>query len=340
MRRHHTSKFRKFIVLLMVIGIIVAGYFYYTIFLPIDKSNTEEVSIMIKRGTSANQVAGILYDEGLIRDKMSFYGYVRFNKIGGEIVAGRYLLNKSMNIPKIIKEITTAASSETVITIQEGLTVNDIDDKLVEIGSIEPGDFEQAVKNFDDYSSYDFLDREVISALEFPLEGYLYPDTYYIDAVLFESDKLVLKMLDNFEAKFEDLEPFYNAQDRSMHEAITMASILQREVRTPKDYDTISGILWKRLDSNWHIGADATILYATKKKTIDYEDLEFDSPYNTRLHTGMPPGPIANPDIEHIEAALTPEESDYWYYLTTLDTGEVIYASTNDEHNVNKAKYL
>ena len=165
-------------------------------------------------------------------------------------------------------------------------------------------------------------------------------DTYFLDAGGFHSLNLIDLMLKNFDRKIKTLGAIPDEQKRSLADVIIMASILQREVRTPKDYEIVSGILWKRLDSNWHIGADATILYVTKKKTISAADLAIDSPYNTRRFTGMPPGPICNPDIEHIKAAFQPVASEYWYYLTTLDTGEVIYAKTNDEHNINKAKYL
>lgn len=331
---------KKLIAGFLILLIIGAGYIYYTVYMPVDSGNNENISFVIDRGSSINEIATELKDTGLIRCKVSFYGYVRLNKFDTKITAGRYILNKSMNVPEILETIMTPTLSETVVTIQEGLTVSDIDDKLAELKLTQDGKFEEAVKAFNDYESYDFLDREKIENLEFPLEGYLYPDTYYVDAVEFDSEDLIAKMLTNFDNKFDTVRDLFDAQDKSLHDIITMASILQREVRTEKDFEIVSGILWKRVDSGWHIGADATILYATKKKTIDVSDLDIDSPYNTRLHVGMPPGPISNPDIKHIKASITPKTSDYWYYLTTLDTGEVIYARDNDEHNMNKSEYL
>ncbi|MFC1655946.1 endolytic transglycosylase MltG [Patescibacteria group bacterium] len=324
-------------IILLIIGV---GYIYYTIYIPVDSNDTENISFVIDRGSSVNEVTNELKEEGLIKCKISFYGYVRLYGFDTKITAGRYVLNKSMDVPEILETIMTPTLSETVVTIQEGLTISDIDDKLTELTLVQDGEFEAAVKQFNEYETYDFLDREKIEDLEFPLEGYLYPDTYYVDAIDFNSNRLIEKMLNNFETKFATVEDLFDAQDKSLHDIITMSSILQREVRTEKDLAIVAGILWKRFDSGWHIGADATILYVTKKKTIDVEDLEVDSPYNTRLHVGMPPGPISNPDIEHIEASIMPEDSDYWYYLTTLDTGEVIYGRNNDEHNTNKAKYL
>lgn len=320
--------------------LILGGYFWYTVYTPVDASNTQEISVVIKRGTSSKEVATILKEKDLIRSTLSFYGYLRLTGEGKNITAGRFMLNQSMSIPDIVNNLTISTASEAVVTIQEGLTINDIDDKLATQGIIAKGEFARAVQNFNDYDSYPFIDESIVKKLEFPLEGYLYPDTYFVDSIEFDANELIKKMLKNFENKFKTVQALFDNQERSMHEIITMASILQKEVRTPRDYNLVSGLLWKRLDNNWHIGADATILYVTGKKTIDFKDLKVDSPYNTRLHVGMPPGPISNPDIEHIKATITPEESDYWYYLTTLDTGEVIYATTNDEHNRNKSKHL
>ena len=333
-------KFSSIFLALIFLITIIGGYALYTVYVPVDSGNTKKVSFVIKSGTSTKIIAQNLKDSGLIKDTNTFYGYVRLTGEDKNITAGRFTLNKSMNVPEIMDIITVPTASESIVTIQEGLTVHDIDDKLANQGLIVNGEFEQAVKNFKDYTSYAFIDQKIVSKLEFPLEGYLYPDTYFVDGIEFDSDELIKKMLDNFVKKFNEVQTLFDAQNRSMHEIITMASILQKEVRTPKDYNVVSGILWKRLDNNWHIGADATILYTTNKKTISLDDLKIDSPYNTRLHVGMPPGPISNPDIEHIKAAITPEDTDYWYYLTTPDTGEVIYARTNDEQNVNKAKYL
>ena len=319
---------------------VISFYMNYTIFTPISETDSKEISVVIKKGSKIDDISTTLEKAGLIRSKLTFYAYTRVFGFDKNIIAGRFILNKTMNVPAILTKITSEAPSEQVLTVQEGLTVNDIDVKLVDLELIQTGEFVQATKDFNNYEEYSFLNKEKMITLEAPLEGYLYPDTYYIDPVEFNSQNLIELMLNNFDKKLKTLGTIPAEQQKSITDAIIMASILQREVRTPDDYGLVSGILWKRLDSNWHIGADATILYATKKKTVEASDLDIESLYNTRLHTGMPPGPICNPDIEHIKAAFQPEESDYWYYLTTLDTGDVIYAKTNDEQNINKAKYL
>lgn len=331
------NKLFAFVVLTLVIG---GFYVHNGIYNPVDSSESESISISIKKGSTASDVAELLKENDLIKNENLFYGYVRFFGSDSGIIAGRYDLNKTMNVPDILEQISEIGSSEETVTIQEGLTIAQIDDKLFEMELITDDEFENAVRGFVSYDDYWFLDREKIADLDLPLEGYLYPDTYQVDIVDFDANMLIDKMLHNFDTKFANLRAEFETQSKSMHDIITMASILQREVRTSQDFELVSGILWKRLESNWHIGADATILYITRKNTINATDLKLDDPYNTRLHVGMPPGPISNPDISHIKASMNPEDSEYWYYLTTLDTGEVKYARDNDEHNVNKVKYL
>ena len=144
-------------------------------------------------------------------------------------------------------------------------------------------------------------------------------------------------MLDNFKTKAW---PVIKTSNRPVYEVVNMASIVEKEVKTEKDLPIVAGILFKRLDENWFIGADATLLYLKNDRTITNADLSANSPYNTRNHLGLPPGPIGNPGLATLKAAAFPEASPYYYYLTKPGTGEVVYAKTNDEHNLNKASYL
>ncbi|MBL4694583.1 endolytic transglycosylase MltG, partial [Candidatus Gracilibacteria bacterium] len=276
--------------------------------------------------------------KNLIHSDTAFYWYIKSHNLGENIQAGRFLLNKTMTVSEIAEKLSNSQASESILTIQEGLLIRDIDQKLVELTLIEEGELLQAVKEFKDWQFYDFLDAKTLSTLALPLEGYLYPDTYFLDSNNFEAQDLIFLALDNFERKTKELLP--QIKKHSIHEIITMASIIETEVFGEKDRKQVSGILWKRNDNGWMIGADATLLYITDDRKINYADLAIDSPYNTRKFAGLPPGPIANPSVESIEAAMFPTANPYWFYLTTLDTGKVIYSKTNDEHNSNRAKYL
>jgi UPF0755 protein len=120
-----------------------------------------------------------------------------------------------------------------------------------------------------------------------------------------------------------------------------MASIIEREVISDDDMAMVSGVLWKRFDEGMGLDADATVRYALKKwdEPLTIQDLQIDSPYNTRRYRGLPPGPICNPGLRALIAAIRPQASEYYYYLSTPE-GETVFARTNDEHNNNKAKYL
>jgi UPF0755 protein len=332
-KQNPKRKWLLFILLTLGVVFLLQNLYYHYLETPVDSEDDTKITFLIKKGDSAKKVSKNLKESSLIKSKTVFNTYARKKDLAEKIIAGRFYLQKTMAIPEIMAIITDPAKAEATITIQEGLTAKDIDEKLVEIDLASSGEFLEAIKAFDGYEYYPFLDKEALSELQVPLEGYLFPDTYFLDGADFEPEQLIVKCLNNFNDKLEE-------KPENLHEVITMASIIEMEVNTDKDLKTVSGILWKRYKSNWHIGADATLLYITDDREITKEDLEIDSPYNTRKVVGIPPGPIGNPGLKSINAAIEPKASPYWYYLTTLDTGEVIYAKTNDEQNINKAKYL
>ena len=309
---------------------------------PADINNKETISFFIEKGESAKKIAANLEEAGLINKQKYFYWYLRLNNKIPDILAGRFMLSPSMNYQEIGENISNPQMAEFVITVQEGLRIRDIDKKLVDMELIEEGAFVSATKTFSDKENYPFLHIALLSKAELPLEGYLFPDTYFIDPVDFKSENLIRKMLNNFKSKVgQDMIRKIDERKITMHDAIIMASILEKEVRTNKDLPLVSGILWKRLQTaGWTLGADATLLYEKDDNKITSADLNSNSPYNTRKFGGLPPGAISNPGLESIKAAISPTDSPYWFYLTTPDTGEVIYAKTNEEHNINRAKHL
>ncbi len=339
------NKKRSYLKYIIVIVIILAGYWWYQesryeyfIDTPMDPADSTNITFIIKEGENTGSVAKRLFEKQLIIDQDAFKKYTKTSGSDTKIIAGRFVLQKSQTIPEVVETITNPRRSEDVITIPEGSTVVDIDNILASKELINKNDFIKAVNDFDDYEKYEFLDREKMEDLIHPLEGYLFPDTYFVDPLEFYSENLIQLMLQNFENKLSD--ELSKTHDRDFSDIIIMASIVEKEVRTSDDIPIVAGILWKRLDNGWLLGADATLLYLAEDRELDYYDLQEDTPYNTRMNPGLPPGPICNPGLKHIIATIHPEDSDYWYYLTTLDTGEVIYAKTNDQHNQNKREYL
>jgi len=303
------------------------------IYIPLNTENKTDISILIHQGDKVSDIADELEEKSVINSSWAFNWYARIHDLDTNIISGRFLLNPSMTVPEILSKISTPSESEAILTIQEGLTIKDIDKKLLDMGLIKEGDFITAAKNFKDYDSYKFLPKKTNtdSSLTALLEGYIFPDTYFLEPVNFDPNDLIYKALNNFSKKTKDL--------KITNDVIIMASIIEKEIRTENDRPIVAGVLWKRLNSSWKLDADATLLYTKADNKITTADLNSDSPYNTRKFKGLPPTPICNPSIESIKASLNPIQSDYWFYLTAKD-GTVIYAKTNEEHNTNKTKYL
>jgi UPF0755 protein len=223
-----------------------------------------------------------------------------------------------------------------VVTIPEGSTVQDIDGILSNLELGKAGDFIKAVQNFDDYEKYSFLSRNEQKALPHPLEGYLFPDTYYANASNFSEENFISLLLNTFKTKAL---PVIQKSTRPVDQVINIAAMVEKEANRDTDRPIVAGIIWKRLDEGWMLGIDATLLYLKNDRELDYQDLQENSPYNTRKKAGLPPGPIANPGLASIRAAAQPESTPYYYYLTSKD-GQMVYATTEAEHVSNKNKYL
>jgi len=344
MKRRRKKSGKISIFFIFSIGCIAAYFWYqnsryeYLINTPADPGNTAAESFLIKKGESVNEISDKLKKKNFILDQDAFKKYTKQSDNDKKIVAGRFMLSPSMTTPEIVEIITDRKQTELILTIPEGSTVADIDTKLSELEVIQSGDFMSAVKEFNLYTQYPFLNEEELKNLSYPLEGYLFPDTYYIDPTNFYPENLIQLMLNNFEKKLSDR--LQEEHSRNIGDYIIMASIIEKEVNTSPDRPVVAGILWKRLDENWQIGADATLLYLKNDRTIDYNDLNEENPYNTRKNLGLPPGPICNPGLKSLEAAFYPKDSPYYYYLTDSKTGETIYARTNEEHNENKRVHL
>ena len=337
--------------ILLFLFLAIAGAIFYTVYngaryryflqTPVRPGNITNVSFSIRKGETSTVVAKNLFEKNLILDENALKTYVKNKNLDRKIVAGRFMLSQNMVIPEIVQKITDPKQGDVIFTVTEGMTIRDIDQKLVSYGLNQPNEFIQAVKKFNNYNKYSFIDEEKSRSLLYPLEGFLFPDTYFIDPGHFNNENLIDLILKNFQKKLPaQLLGNKKQEIQDLFNTIIVASIVEKEVKTAKDRPIVAGILWKRLKNNWLLGADATLLYLKDSSQIGKTELQEDTPYNTRKNAGLPPGPISNPGIASINAALKPEASPYFYYLTKPKTGEVVYAKTNEEHNENKRKYL
>lgn len=334
------NKFLKLIGLLIIAGIIYLAYFTFAIYESNEGQGIEK-TFSIEAGQGVNEISQNLYKEGLIDSKWNFELYLWMRGVEDKLKAGDYLLNDEMNIIEITRVLVAGqVIRELEITIIEGWNNKKIAKYLDEKDISSESDFLSLVEDAENFKNdYDFL-QNIPEGVD--LEGYLFPDTYRIYSDAGTKD-IIKKMLNNFGKKvilqmMGDIE----SQDYNLHEIITLASIIEKEVATNESRALVSDIFRKRLEIGMPLQSDSTINYvlgtSTTRPTLD-QLREADSPYNTYKHKGLPPGPICNPSLSSIKAAIYPENNDHWYFLTTED-GTVIYSKTNDEHAANKAKYL
>jgi len=331
-------KKKIFIFLIFLTAIfLLFGFFWQGIYLPKEKNGKEYLIFRINRGEGVKEIAQNLEKEKLIKGSWFFVVYNFFTCNTPKLQAGTYLLSPSMNIPEIVEKFVRGDVVKEKITILEGWTIEDIADYLEEKGIVSKEDFLKATKK--DFSNeFEFLKEKPKDA---SLEGYLFPDTYEVKLEE-SSEEIIKKMLKNFDSKLTpNLREEIKRQNKTIFEILILASLLEKEVKTKEDKELVAGILWKRLENKMPLQVDATITYITGKKTtkISIEETQIDNPYNTYKYLGLPPGPICNPGLESILAAIYPKESDYWYYLSTPD-GKTIFSKTLQEHNIAKTKYL
>ena len=295
----------------------------FLIYFPLNNKNIG-YEILIERGDSAEKIARLLEKNKLILNRHLFIFYVLASGNDKNLKAGKYKISSSMNIVQIVKKMEAGLSEneDIIITIPEGSNIWEIDRKLFEAGLI--------------------LKEGVFFSSAKLLEVSLFPDTYNFkkDASVYD---IIKKMRDNFLDKTEELELGINT--------LIAASILEKEVKTKEDMEIVSGILWKRLAKRMPLQIDATVAYGVcreaNKPFCDItqvplrDNLDNVSPYNTYKVLGLPIGPISNPGLKALQAALNPVESEYWYYLSaTAEDGRTIFSKTAVEHARNRAKYL
>jgi len=335
--------FKKiFITILLSLSLIVGLVFIYSlkmIYFGEKKPGGEKI-IMIKEGQGANEISSLLFREGLVKNKFIFEIYLWLKNLEDKLQAGEYRLKSGMSIKELVNILVKGIGSrEREIKVIEGWTVKDIADYLEREGITKKEVFMEAVINYKEgETKYEFLKDK---AKEATLEGFLFPDTYriYYDA---KAEEIIQKMLDNFNRKLtikmrEDIKK----SGRTIFEVVTLASILEKEVPNKEDQAKVADLFYRRLKVGIPLQADSTVNYITGKKVnrISKEDAKIDSPYNTYKYRGLPPGPISNPGLGAIEAAIYPIKNNYWYFLTTPD-GQVIFSKTLEEHNAAKARYL
>jgi UPF0755 protein len=301
--------------------VVLVGIVYFLYVIPAPRAMVDDTIVTIESGMSATASAYLLAEHNIIRSPALFLAWAQFANM--HIIAGDYIFEERENMFTVAQRMSQGdyGNVRIRIVIPEGSSNIQIADILAE-----------QVPNF---NREEFL-RDVATR-----EGYLYPDTYFIFPSTSTQD--VITLLENaFEKNKVSLQAAIDASKRSFKDIVIMASIIEKEATNNQDERAIiAGILWKRIDRGMPLQVDAPFLYAIGKGShqLSTSDLRQDSPYNTYTNKGLTPTPIGNPSLGSLQAALSPRETPYLFYLHGSDQ-KIYYARTHDEHVSNKQKYL
>lgn len=316
-------------------------------------TGTVPIYFTIEPGETASSVAERLQEMGLISDASLFTLYLRYNGIDRRLEAGDFELTSSMTMPEIAQALQRAIVREVTVTIPEGWRAEQVAELLEQEGIMEASVFMAAVRAGDPVAlglgRYAFLDDRPPGA---SLEGYLFPDTYRIPARAKPAD-LLGAMLDNFDEKVTPgLRAAAAASGLSLFQAVTLASIVEREAVQADERPLIASVYRNRLANACpevggpYLQADPTVQYARGRpgdwwwKPASVEEYQYvQHPYNTYIYPGLPPGPIASPGLSALEAVIRPAQTQYCFFVATGEDGRHVFARTYAEHQINLQTY-
>lgn len=330
---------RALLVLALVIALVAVGVFVWAerkIGTASAPPGAPTIEFTVQKGASARSLGPQLVANGLISDTFAWRWFL-VRRGGVQVNAGRFALSPSMTVEEIGTALGGAPLPEDIpFVIIEGWRIRDTDAALAADGLIQAGEYTAAASDPSQFTA------------PFPLpptslEGYLYPETYRIHPGDLDVKALIQRQLDAFAERFYlPNREAISQSGRTLHELVVMASMLEREEPLPTQRPLVAGILWKRIDRGYPLGVDATSRYelqewndrrAFLKRLRDKQD-----PWNTRHKRGLPPGPIGAPTVASLQAALSPERSEYWYYLH--DGDRILRPSRNaQEHEALRKKY-
>lgn len=295
--------------------------FYFLVLAPPSNFPSGDI-IVISHGASVSYIAEELSDAHIIKHPVVLSFILRISGASSRVQAGAYLFNTPKNVIVVAYRLATGAFGlpPVRITFPEGVTVRDISAKVAEaLPLISAQDFISAGKSE---------------------EGYLFPDTYLFPRSA-DTTFIIDTMRANFDTKIKSLDADIKASGRSIADIVIMASLIEKEARTDVNRRIIAGILWDRLNLGMPLQVDAVFGYIYNRDTYSpsLDDLKVNSPYNTYVHTGLPPGPICNPGLDSLQAVLHPTKTNYLYYLSDKN-GVMHYATTYAGHVANQNRYL
>ncbi|WP_422487207.1 endolytic transglycosylase MltG [Gudongella sp. DL1XJH-153] len=329
---------KAILVLLLIILIAGVGGFFLAPDYLNSTHNDEAVNLVVEKGDTLHAVAEKLYEEGVIKSRLWF----RYNgeEVAARIKPGTYIIERGSSLDDIY-EIIQVGEQEVpvVVTFPEGFILYQFAEKIQESGL---GTMEEFIEETERFYEENYSENYDNKELYYSLEGYLFPDTYH-----FSSSQTVSQIVERLVSTTEDIwtdemEAKREELGMSRHQIMILASLIEREAFNDEERNTISGVIYNRIDTGMPLQIDATVIYGIGEgkehmTRVLYSDLERENPFNTYRNEGMPPGPIASPGRNSINAALNPESHDFYYYV--MGENGHVFAETYNEHLRNVEAY-
>jgi peptidoglycan lytic transglycosylase G len=327
--RARGSAGRGLLAFLLVLVVLAGGAFAYYRYSTGASGPSRPVGIVIPSGATASDVGRILEDAGVVRSELAFRLAAGSRGLGSSLQAGEYELRTNMTVDQALAALESGPIVETVtVTIPEGLEIEEIADTVAKTMRFDASSFVEAATS-GEHPLPPYLPEGTET-----LEGFLFPKTYEFDPQA-DADQVIATLLAQFEEEASTLN-WGRAKELGLspYEVVVAASLIEREARAEEDRAKVSAVIHNRLEEGMALQIDATVQYALpeKNRLLTEADYQFESPYNTYLHPGLPPTPIASPGLASLEAALNPAEEDYLYFVVVdPETGAHEFAETYDE---------
>lgn len=291
-------------------------------------SGEDTVYVRITPGMSSSQVGQLLEEQGVIDSRLKFWLAVKLNNAGSKLQVGVFELQRNMQAGDALNVLINGQAAAVRVTVPEGLNVRQVAKLFAEHGLVDEQEFLEEAREF---APYDYI--EEMPDADYRIEGFLFPETYDFASDATPRD-VMQKMADEFDSRLTpDMRRRAAEEELSIYELVNLASLVEKEAKYPEDRPVIAQVFFKRLAIDMPLQSDTTLQYLRDevKEDLSIADTEVESPYNTYLHYGLPPGPIASPGMASIEAVLNPADTDYLYFVADRD-GHNHYGYTYDEH--------
>lgn len=312
-------------VAIFLIGLVALGWLWWAS-RPAQPAGAEPVDVVVEPGTTVRALGRRLEDDGVIRSALLFELWLRARGDAGRIQAGTYRMPPDRALPAVVDMLVTGETVLAEVTVPEGLRLEQVAGIVARALEVDSAVFVAAAT--------DSVLAESLGVEAPTLEGYLFPETYQVDPST-TAREMVRLMVGQFQEVFDQAwQARADSLGVTVNELVTLASIVEEEARVADERKTIAGVFWNRLRLGMRLEADPTVQYALggHRERVLYRDLEIDSPYNTYLNAGLPPGPIASPGRAALEATLYPDSVPYLFFVATGEGGRHAFSETLAEH--------